>query len=157
MAVPMASLKRDRKTGDWVARKGIPADVRVEYQRLYGQRWETLFRAKAGTPQSEARRQFTDRLADTEGRIAVLRAAGQGEGRALTRREAHALAGEWYKWFVGRFEDQPGDEQGWSVALAVLKTPNSGLRQRGSSLARRATTSGTHSSRSIFAMTRVAL
>ena len=94
MTVPMASLTKDRKTGDWVARKGIPADVREEHQRLYGQRWEALFRAKAGTPYPEARRLFTDWLAEAEGRIKTLRDAARGEGRSLTLRERQAGKGQ---------------------------------------------------------------
>jgi hypothetical protein len=39
MAVRMASLNHTT-TGELVARKGIPADVRNEYFRLYGVRWE---------------------------------------------------------------------------------------------------------------------
>jgi hypothetical protein len=35
MAVRMVSLKSS-KTGEWIARKGIPADARAEYKRLYG-------------------------------------------------------------------------------------------------------------------------
>jgi hypothetical protein len=46
MAFRMASMTRV-KSGDFKARKGIPKDVRDDYQALYGVRWEELFRAPA--------------------------------------------------------------------------------------------------------------
>jgi len=53
MAFRMPGLKRS-KSGAYTARKGIPVDVRAEYQRLYGRSWEELFRLPAGTPQHVA-------------------------------------------------------------------------------------------------------
>jgi hypothetical protein len=45
---------RRSKSGSVIARKGIPEDVREDYQRLYGQRWEAKLSVPAGTP-AEAR------------------------------------------------------------------------------------------------------
>lgn len=46
MALRMVGLIRT-KTGEWSARKGIPADVRDEYERLYCVRWAAGRRLKA--------------------------------------------------------------------------------------------------------------
>jgi hypothetical protein len=51
--------------------------------------------------------------AEIESRIAALRAKQRGEGHDLTQREARALAGEWYKWFVGQHEENPGRPRDW--------------------------------------------
>lgn len=53
-------------------------------------------------------------------RFDLLRRSARGEGRPLSHREAHALAGEWYMWFVPQFEDEPGDPEGWEAALDLL-------------------------------------
>jgi hypothetical protein len=45
--------------------------------------------------------------------IKALRAKQRGEGHDLTQREARALAGEWYKWFVDQHEDNPGRPRDW--------------------------------------------
>jgi hypothetical protein len=84
------------------ARKRIPDVVRDEYAALYGQRYEAKFCEPATTPFREQRRKFNEWLADIEGRIASILAARTGEGQSLTARQARALAGEWYRWFVER-------------------------------------------------------
>jgi len=112
MAFPMVKLRRS-KSGAFAVRKGIPEDVRDEYQRLYGQRWEVQFYSEAGRPLSDAKARFNDWLAEHEGRIEAIRAGQKGEGQPPTQRQAHGLAGEWYLWFVGRHEEEPGDPMGW--------------------------------------------
>jgi hypothetical protein len=52
MAVRMASLNHTT-TGELVARKGIPADVRNEYFRLYGVRWEERLTLPAKHPNTK--------------------------------------------------------------------------------------------------------
>lgn len=108
----MTSLKRS-KSGPYTARKAIPADVRDEYRRRYGQTWEVRFTAPAGTPNGEAKALFNDWLAEIESRIAAIRASARGEGQDLAPRQARALAGDWYGWFVGRHEDDPGHPETW--------------------------------------------
>jgi hypothetical protein len=39
-----------------------------------------------------------------EARIAAIRAERKGEGRTVAPKEARALAGEWYHWFVAHME-----------------------------------------------------
>jgi integrase len=103
MAAFMVALKR-RKTGGYVARKVIPTDVREEYAALYGMGWEEKLSIPASTPPHEAKAQHGEWLAEIETRIAALRAAKTGARQPLTRRNAHALAGEWYRWFLGQHE-----------------------------------------------------
>jgi hypothetical protein len=103
MAPFMVTLKR-RKTGGYAARKVIPQDVRKEYAALYGMVWEEKLSLPSGTSPSEAKAKHGEWLADIETRIAALRAAKNGQGQPLTRRNAHALAGEWYRWFIAQHE-----------------------------------------------------
>ena len=42
-------------------------------------------------------------------RIATIRAQRNGEGIALTRQQARALAGEWYEWFLARHASSDKD------------------------------------------------
>ena len=97
----MASLTQDSK-GNYKSRKRLPDDVREEYGRLYRQRFEAKFFAPASTKPHEAKRLFGEWLSEVEGRIANIRAQQKGEGVSLTREQARALAGEWYKWFLAR-------------------------------------------------------
>jgi integrase len=103
MAAFMVALKR-RKAGGYAARKVIPKDVREEYASLYGMGWEEKLSIPATTPPHEAKARHGEWLAEIETRIAALRAAKTGARQPLTRRNAHALAGEWYRWFLSQHE-----------------------------------------------------
>ncbi len=72
MAVRMVALVRS-KNGELIARKGIPADVREAYARLYAVKWEAQLRLPAGTSAHEAKRRLGEWLAEVETRIAALR------------------------------------------------------------------------------------
>jgi hypothetical protein len=54
MALRMVALVR-AKDGSWFARKGIPADVRDPYTRLFGVRREAQLRLPKDTPHHEAK------------------------------------------------------------------------------------------------------
>src|SRR4051794_14172006 len=99
MAVRMAALVRS-KSGEFFARKGIPADVRDAYARLYNVRWEAQLKLPADTSKHEANKRYGEWLAEVETRIATLRAVANGHGQPLTRLNAIALAGRWYTWFI---------------------------------------------------------
>jgi hypothetical protein len=115
----MSSLART-KSGAYRARIGVPKDVRDECQALYGKRWEELFHRPASLPLSKAKADHSEWVAEIESRIAALRAQHRGEGHDLTEeRQARALAGEWYRWFVGQHEENPGDPDGWLECLSV--------------------------------------
>ena len=119
MPFRMSTLRRSI-SGSYAARKGIPKDVRGEYQRLYGPGWEAKLSLPAKTPVQQAKAQHQDWSAEVETRIAAIRAAAKGEGHPLTQRQAHALAGEWYKWFVARHEENPGTPEHWQELSEVL-------------------------------------
>jgi hypothetical protein len=112
VAFRLALLQR-RKAGGYKARKVIPADVRAEYRDHFGKSREEIFNAPATDSLPLAKRKHSDWLSEIEGRIETLRAKKRGEGRDLTQREAQALAGQWYLWFVGRHQEDPGDAWDW--------------------------------------------
>jgi hypothetical protein len=101
------------KTGAQIARQVIPADVREEYQRLYGKAWEERWRADPGAPKAEQKKSYAEWYAEIWRRIDVLRAAKRGDAIELKRTDAAALAGEWYTWFVARHEENPGKPDRW--------------------------------------------
>jgi len=87
--------------GGFVARKVIPFDVRSEYATLYGQRIEE--RLNTGPMKVQlARAKHREWCSEIEARIANIRATRNGDGLSLTPKEARALSGEWYDWFVRR-------------------------------------------------------
>src|SRR6185312_10440601 len=87
--------------GGFIARKVLPADVRDDYAKLFGQRTEE--RLNTGpVPVQLARAKHREWLNEIEARIANIRAARKGEGRTLAPKDARALAGEWYGWYVAR-------------------------------------------------------
>jgi integrase len=113
MAFRVARMARV-KSGALKARKAIPEDVKDDYQALYGKRWEELFRTPAGCSPQRAKTLHGAWLEEIESRIAVLRAKQRGEGHDLTQKQALALAGEWYRWFTGPYDDDPGKPDRWA-------------------------------------------
>ncbi len=113
--IRMTSLSR-ATNGDWFARKRIPDDVRARYEAEHGKRQEERFRRPASIPQGTATQEFRDWDADVCSRIERLRTKARGEGEpALTPRQAHALAGAWYSWFVAQYEEDPGTADDWDA------------------------------------------
>src|SRR5262249_12373934 len=102
------------------ARKAIPRDVRAEYQRLYGPGWEAKLSVPAGTRPAEAKVRISEWAAEVETRIATIRAARKGEGQSLPQRQALGLAAEWYIWYVGRHEENPGTPKQWNDLWVAL-------------------------------------
>jgi integrase len=100
------------REGGFTARKVIPADVRDAYSKLYGQRTEERLPNTGRMDVRLARAKHREWLSDIEARIANIRAERKGEGRTLTPKEARALAGEWYNWFVARAPSWPADVWG---------------------------------------------
>lgn len=113
MALRMVSLKGSKSRG-WVARKGIPAEARGEYKRLYGVGQEAILRVPAGISEAQAKTQLGQWLAEVETRIERIRAAAKGEGQPLTPRNALALSGRWYDWFLARHDHDLGTPEHWS-------------------------------------------
>lgn len=115
MAVRMVALKRT-KSGLWTARKVIPADVRASY----GKREEKPSWPASLSP-AEAKAAYAAWLASVEGRIENLRKRASGEAVRLSHQDVLALAGEWYRAAVARFEPDPGDPAGWQASLDDLE------------------------------------
>jgi hypothetical protein len=101
------------KSGGFVARKRIPEDVREEYALLYGVQWEARFKALPGTPITLARAKHREWLTEIEHRIANIRAQRDGKGRSLSPKDARALAGEWYGWYLERQRARPQTAEHW--------------------------------------------
>ncbi len=99
MPIRMVALNRSR-TGEWIARKSIPKDARAKLP--------------ADTSKAQAKARLGQWLAEVETRIERIRAAANGKGLPLTKLNALALAGEWYKWFVAQYESDPGSADIWS-------------------------------------------
>src|SRR5260370_32167616 len=68
----------------------------------------------------EAKVRIGEFTATVETQIAAIRAAQRGEGQSLTQRQALALAGEWYVWYVARHEENPGRVEHWRGMWGVL-------------------------------------
>jgi integrase len=103
----MTALTR-AKNGTWQARKGLPADVRLDYQKLFGPAWEAKLTLPASLSTPEAKSRFSEWLAEIESRVEAIRAKHQGKAQGLTAKEARALAGEWYQQFIAKYENRPG-------------------------------------------------
>ncbi len=108
----MVTLSQDSR-GNYKARKRLPDDVREEYARRYGPKLEAKFFVAASAGAHTAKQQFREWDAEVVARIAAIRAERKGEGIALTRQQARALAGEWYLWFTARYPT--GDLRKWEA------------------------------------------
>lgn len=107
MAFAMVGLKRT-KTGLWSARKEIPADVRESYGKREEKRtWPSEL------SQGQAKAELAAWLLPIEERIALLRSSATQKPIALSRRQSRALAGEWYRGQVAKYEDDPRSADNW--------------------------------------------
>jgi hypothetical protein len=80
------------------------------------------FTRPATLGEGEARAAFAQWLADVEARIAMLWAEVRDEGVDLTHRQAHALAGRWYRWKTDRHGEDPGSPERWTNEIGALIT-----------------------------------
>ena len=119
MSYRMDSLQRS-KSRSWSARKGIPRDVQEEYEQLYGQRWEAKLTLPATLRLHEAKAREAEWVASIERLIDAIRVSRRGEGLSLSQEQARALAGEWYKAFIGQHEENPGTPERWEELFWVL-------------------------------------
>lgn len=120
--VRMTSLRR-APNGDWFARKMIPEDVLEKYRAAFGVTREARFRLSAAAREAAAKQSFRDWDAEVTSRIERLRADARGEGLAsLTHRQAHALSGEWYTWFLVQHEEEPGGVEAWDHLAEEYET-----------------------------------
>ncbi|WP_203423076.1 hypothetical protein [Sinorhizobium sp. BG8] len=117
----MTSLKK-AKNGDWFSRKAIPADVRDAYGSAFGVGREERFRKPSSTSHMQAVAEFRDWDAMVSSRIDHLRSVAAGRGVTLTQRQISALCGEWYTWFTGQHEEEPGQASTWDSWYDTLNT-----------------------------------
>jgi integrase len=119
MALLMTKLKRST-TGAYVARKVIPKDIRADYVARFGMAWEEKFYLHPSASEHEAKARFGEWLADIETRIGRLRAAKNQAPEPLTRRNAYALAGRWYAWFIALHEQDIRTPGHWKTLGDIL-------------------------------------
>lgn len=125
MGIAMVSLSCN-STGLWAARKAIPADVRGAYgKREEKKTWS------AALSQVQAKAEFTAWLTKIEDRIAMLWAMADQTPVTLSKRQARALAGEWYKDKVAEHEDDPGHEANWWFSRDELEPDDPEEREAG--------------------------
>lgn len=113
----MSGLGRDKNSGSWVGRKRIPEAIRSAYAATFGAAWEAKFTRPATLGEREARAAHAEWLALVEGRISLITAEVQGRGTDLTQKQAHALAGRWYRWKTERHGEDPGSPQRWTAEI----------------------------------------
>lgn len=116
----MNGLGRDKKSGSWVGRKRIPEGIRAAYAASFGPAWEAKFSRPATLSERDARIAHAEWLATVEARISLVAAEMAGEGVDLTHKQAHALAGRWYRWKTDRHGEDPGTPQKWSDEITRL-------------------------------------
>ncbi len=132
MTFAMVSLSKHPKSGSWTARKSIPADVRGAYRSPYDDKpkweenkpkWEEKKTWPAALSKGQAKAELAAWLVPIEERIEELRqkalydrALQTSEPQALmtlSKRQARALAGEWYEAKRIEYEDNPGHAANW--------------------------------------------
>lgn len=116
----MSGLGRDKTSGSWTARKGIPSAIRSAYAAAFGPAWEEKFSRPASTSEREARAAHAEWVAGIEGRFHIIMAEIQGQGVDLTHKQAHALAGRWYRWKTDRHGEDPGAPPRWADEIRKL-------------------------------------
>jgi hypothetical protein len=114
----MVSLRRD-SNGNFIARKRLPDDVRAEYGQRHKARYEAKFFARASLGKQIAQERFHLWAAEVDQRIEAIRKARRGEGIDIDREQAAALAGEWYLWFVAKYEKEDADPEAYEVIIRL--------------------------------------
>ncbi|MEA1618685.1 tyrosine-type recombinase/integrase [Erythrobacter sp. T5W1-R] len=121
----MVALTRNN-SGQWAARKVIPADIRSAYgKREEKKTWP------AALSQAQAKAEYASWLTLIEERIAMLRAMADQTPVALSQRQTRALAGEWYKAKKAQHEENPGQPEGWWFSRDELEPDDNEQREAG--------------------------
>lgn len=123
----MAAPQKDVKTGVYYFRKGVPLALR-EAVGL------TELRKSLGTKDPvEAKRRHAEVAVEVDAEWDRLRAAlkvdesgrdpkRQPQLTSLTQKDAHALAGEFYREFIAENEANPGNAEQWTQRLVAMST-----------------------------------
>ncbi len=111
MAVQMPKLERDKKSGNWVSRQVIPADVRaVLGKREFKQTWPATF------TQSEATCAYHKWHSDLTRQIAAARKGGD----RLTDEQVKDVAGRWFAEQAHAQENRNEHPEALEAVLTVL-------------------------------------
>lgn len=129
--VRMSRLGRDQSSGSWIARKGIPAAIRASYAAAFGPTWEEKFSRPAALSARDAKSAHAAWLAEIDGRLLIVSSETTGLGADRTHKQAHALAGGWYRWKTDRHAEDPGAPRQWSEAIERLGEVRRGDRACG--------------------------
>lgn len=89
----MSTLGRNRRSGNWTARKVIPAVFRPAYAAAFGRSWEEKFFQPATVDERFARIAHAEWLAAIEARLAIIAAEARGDGVDLSHRHRRAIFG----------------------------------------------------------------
>jgi hypothetical protein len=100
MALAMARPSKHPKTGVYRFRKAVPDDLRA----LVGK--TEVIRSLGTKDPREASRKFHAVAAEVAAEWDALRTGPT----TLTFKDAAALAGQWYRWFLAQHEDDPGPD-----------------------------------------------
>jgi hypothetical protein len=92
MPFGLATMTR-AKSGTFLVRKAIPADVRAEYKRVYGLSSEATLTLPATMRPQEVKAKHAEFLATVEGRIQAIRDGNAGRTRSLNERGAAVAKG----------------------------------------------------------------
>ena len=91
--------------------------MREEYARHNSSlRGQVLF-SRASLGKQVAQNRFHQWAIEVEQRIDAIRKTQRGEGIDLDREQAAALAGQWYLWFVAKYEKENVDPEAYEQAL----------------------------------------
>lgn len=126
MTFAMVSLSKHPKSGNWTARKAIPADVRKAYGR-----WEEKKTWPTALSKGQAKAELAAWLVPIEERIAALRAVDAEAPLTLSQRQTRALAGEWYRAKVAEYEENPGHPANWETSWDDLVPDDEEEREAG--------------------------
>ena len=114
----VAMLKAQQRTrGTYTARIKIPADLRVVYAEKFGLQWSIKKTWPKTLTQAEADAACEKWVREVTAGFDALRAATAGRLQTLDYREVYGLVGQWYREFVGKYENNPGDPEGWQRDL----------------------------------------
>lgn len=114
MALVMTRPTKDRKSGIWEVRKGVPEALRA----ILGTR--ELKRSLGTKDDAEARRLALPVIAEFEARLAAAREQHRGTVASLAPVEVAAIVGEWYRAEAAKIDAAPGDPDRRDIEADVI-------------------------------------
>lgn len=124
MALPMTRPTKHPKSGVYRIRIAVPAALRGVIGKR--ERVETL-----GTKDPKEALKLAPAIIAKIGAEFTAALAAAGSPVRLTNREVMALCGDWYRAFVGHWEDDPGDPDDWAAFAALMVSKLEDVSQHG--------------------------